>query len=120
MSVIEHERQCPWRTRRSRLETRTIVSQECGAGNVVVWEQLLLPGQRIPSHYHEFEETLTVLSGELQVWLGDERHLAPTRSTVFVAPGVAHSLENAGAEPALLLAHFINDRPTIMPLPDCP
>ena len=118
MSVIQHTRQRAWRTSRSGLETRTIVSRECGAGSVVVWEQVLQPGQRIPPHYHEFEETLTVLAGELQVRLGDTVQRMPTRSTVFVAPGVAHSLQNVGTEPALLLAHFINDRPTIIALPD--
>lgn len=120
MSVMQHAEQGPWRTSRSGLETRTIVSRECGAGSVVVWEQMLQPGQRIPPHYHEFEETLTVLAGELQVRLADELHLAHAFSTIFVAPGVAHSLQNVGTEPALLLAHFINDRPTIIPLPDDP
>ena len=110
MTLRVHERQPAWRTARSRLLTRTIVSRDCGAAGVVVWEQLLLPGERIPPHYHEFEETLTVLEGEL--------HRAPARSTIFVAAGVAHSLHNAGARPARLLAHFINDEPTIIPLPD--
>lgn len=113
-----HGRQPAWRTTRSRLLTRTIVSSDCGAAGVVVWEQLLLPGERIPPHYHEFEETLTVLEGELTVRLAGEVHRAPARSTIYVAPGVAHSLHNAGERPARLLAHFINAEPTIIPLPD--
>ena len=118
MTVIQHGQQPVWRTKRSGLETRTIVSQDCGAGSVVVWEQRLLPGQRIPLHYHEFEETLTVLEGELLVSLAGAQHLAPARSTIYVAAGVAHSLANERTEPALVLAHFINDEPTIIPLPD--
>ena len=118
MTVIQHEHQPVWRSSRSGLQTRTIVSQDCGAGSVVVWEQRLLSGQRIPLHYHEFEETLTVLEGELWVTLAGARYLAPARSTIFVATGVAHSLYNEGTVPALLLAHFINDEPTIIPLPD--
>ena len=118
MTVIQHEQQPVWLTSRSGLATRTIVSQDCGAGSVVVWEQRLLPGQRIPLHYHEFEETLTVLEGELLVTLAGVRYLAPTRSTIFVPTGVAHSLNNEGTAPALLLAHFINDEPTVIPLPD--
>ena len=118
MTVIQHGQQPVWRTKRSGLETRTIVSQDCGAGSVVVWEQRLLPGQRIPLHYHEFEETLTVLEGELLVSLAGVQYLAPARSTIFVATGVAHSLQNEGTAPALLLAHFINDEPAIIPLPD--
>ena len=118
MTLTLHEQQTPWRTARSRLLTRTIVSRESGAAGVVVWEQLLLPGERIPPHYHEFEETLTVLEGALTVRLAEEVHRAPARSTIYVAPGVAHSLHNTGAMPALLLAHFINDEPSIVPLPD--
>lgn len=118
MTHIEHERQKAWRTKRSGLLTRSIVTRDCGARSVVVWEQRLLPGERIPRHYHEFEETLTVLEGELLVDLGERRVLAKARSTLFVAPGVAHSLRNAGDAPALLLAHFINDEPSIIALPD--
>ncbi len=118
MAVIRHGQQPAWRSSRSGLLTRTIVSQACGAGSVVVWEQELLPGQRIPLHYHEFEETLTVLEGELRVTLAGAQHLVRARSTIFVATGVAHSLHNTGPAPALLLAHFINDEPTIIPLPD--
>jgi len=118
MSHIEHERQAAWRTKRSGLLTRCIVSRDCGARSVVVWEQRLLPGERIPPHYHEFEETLTVLEGELLVDLGEHQVLAKARSTLFVAPGVAHSLHNRSGAPALLLAHFINDEPTIIALPD--
>ena len=118
MTLSVHGRQPPWRTARSRLLTRTIVSRDSGASCVVVWEQLLLPGERIPPHFHEFEETLTVLEGELTVRLAEEVHRAPARSTIYVAPGVAHSLHNAGDRPALLLAHFINAEPTIVALPD--
>ena len=118
MTVIEHERQPAWRTARSGLLTREIVSRACGACSVVVWEQTLLAGQRIPLHYHEFEETLTVLEGELLVTLAGEERMARAHSTIFVATGIPHSLRNAGPAPARLLAHFINDEATIIPLPD--
>ncbi len=118
MTHIEHEKQVAWRTKRSGLLTRNIVTRDCGARSVVVWEQHLLPGERIPRHYHEFEETLTVLEGELLVELGERQVLAGARSTLFLAPGVAHSLRNEGDAPALLLAHFINDKPSIIALPD--
>ncbi len=118
MAHVEHEGQKAWRTQRSGLQTRTIVSRECGARSVTVWEQQLQPGDRIPLHYHEFEETLTILEGELTADIGDRQVLARARSTFFVAPGVAHSLHNRGSVPALLLAHFINAEPTIIALPD--
>jgi len=118
MTIIRHELQRPWRSASSGLLTREIVSRACGAGSVVVWEQRLLPGERIPPHYHEFEETLTLLEGELEVTLAGEAQLARARSTIFVATGVAHSLRNPGPAPALLLAHFISDEARIIPLPD--
>jgi uncharacterized RmlC-like cupin family protein len=65
----EHERE-PWRP---GVLTRMRVSARTGAAQLCIFEQWCDPGSGAPTHLHAVEEVLTVLAGQAEVWVSDER-----------------------------------------------
>jgi mannose-6-phosphate isomerase-like protein (cupin superfamily) len=63
----------------------------------------LPPDGGIPLHQHNCDEQVTILEGQAEVELGDEKlRLGPLDST-FVPTGVWHRFRNVGSEPLLIL-----------------
>ena len=83
-----------------RIRTRVLVSAERGATATEVWEQEMPADGHIPLHYHDVEEVLVLLSGVVELQLGDElqRATAPARQP--------HSLRPDSEETVHLLAFF--------------
>ena len=75
MAVLphRHEDYDPINTRSTIPGARIITARTCGAKQMELWEQYMPPGGVIPLHYHDCEESLTFLSGEVEVILGEER-----------------------------------------------
>ena len=48
-----------------RIRTRVLVAANRGAKETAVWEQWIDEGGCIPLHYHEVEEVLVFLAGEI-------------------------------------------------------
>jgi quercetin dioxygenase-like cupin family protein len=62
------------------------------------------PGEGPPLHVHEHQdEWVYVLEGEMRIRLGDEVVPAPAGSFAFIPRGVAHTWQNTGPEPAVML-----------------
>jgi hypothetical protein len=72
MRIIDHERQAreEWRP---GVTTRMQVSAVTGSVQLCVFQQWCAPGKGAPTHLHAVEEILTVLDGEAEFWLEDER-----------------------------------------------
>ncbi|HET8754698.1 MAG TPA: cupin domain-containing protein [Solirubrobacteraceae bacterium] len=70
-----------------------------------VAETTLLPGGFVPPlHLHrEIAEALYVLSGRLDVQVGDDRRIAVPGTFVGIPAGVAHTMSVAGEEPVRML-----------------
>ncbi len=68
--------------------------------------ELIAPGDRIPLHRHQVDETIVVQSGEVELRLGEETCAVTGQSVVFVPAGTAHGAQNIGSEPASYLAVF--------------
>jgi len=58
---------------REGVATRMLVSAENGAAQLCVFEQWIAPGAGAPTHFHPVEEVLTVLEGDAEIWIEDER-----------------------------------------------
>jgi len=72
MDIIDHERE-PLEQWRDGVMTRMRVSAVNGAQQLCPFEQFCEPGKGAPTHMHSVEEVLTVLSGEAEIWVEDER-----------------------------------------------
>ena len=116
MTVLPHRHgdYDPINTRSNIPGARIITARTCGATQMELWEQYMPPGGVIPLHYHDCEESITFLSGEVEVTLGEERHLVGADTTVFIAKGVLHDVRNVGRVPVRLIAVFPQAAPAIL------
>lgn len=103
MRALEHERLArdEWRP---GVTTRMRVSAVTGSAQLCVFEQWCVPGTGAPTHLHAVEEVLTVLSGEAEIWVGDERRRLGAGSSVIVPAGARHGFTNVGAGTLHVLA----------------
>ena len=63
-----------------------------------------------PTHSHKVEEVLTVFSGKMEVWLGQEKTTLTKNESIVVPAGLERGFRNIGDEPlhlhAVLAAPF--------------
>src|SRR5499433_492663 len=95
MRIIDHERQSreEWR---AGVTTRMRVSAVTGAAQLCIFEQWCEPGCGAPTHLHAVEEVLTVLEGQAEIWIDDERKAVPAGQSVIVPAGRHHGFRNNG------------------------
>src|SRR3954466_1196481 len=96
MRIVDHGRQSPeeWRP---GVNTRMRVSAVNGAVQLCIFEQWCEPGCGAPTHLHAVEEVLTVLEGQAEFWIENERETVTTGQSVIVPAGRRHSFRNIGA-----------------------
>ena len=69
-----------------------------------MFRQTIAPNSGPPTHVHQAEdEFFYVVSGDFRVKVGDRVMSAPARSVMFVPRGTAHTFQNIGSEPGVLL-----------------
>jgi quercetin dioxygenase-like cupin family protein len=95
MHIIDHERQGreEWRP---GVVTRMQVSAVTGSMQLCVFQQWCDPGKGAPTHLHAVEEILTVLDGEAEFWLEDERANLAKGQSILVPAGRKHGFRNTG------------------------
>ena len=95
MQVIDHERQASeeWRP---GVMTRMQVSAVTGSVQLCVFQQWCTPGKGAPTHLHAVEEILTVLAGQAEFWLEDERANLIAGQSILVPAGRKHGFRNTG------------------------
>jgi mannose-6-phosphate isomerase-like protein (cupin superfamily) len=64
----------------------------------------LAPGGWVAPHFHPYEESFFVLSGEIEVRLGDQHFAFPAGGFGLAPFGVPHAMRNTGDGPARLLS----------------
>jgi quercetin dioxygenase-like cupin family protein len=96
MKVVDHRDRLleQWRL---GVETRMLVSASNGATQLCIFEQWIAPESGAPTHVHRVEEVLTVLDGEAEMWLDDERTVVSAGQTFIVPAGRKHSFRNISA-----------------------
>jgi quercetin dioxygenase-like cupin family protein len=84
-----------------------LVRKEQSDGTFLAVEVVAPPGEGPPLHTHtREEETIYVVAGDFRFRVGDEVRDAPEGAFAFVPRGIAHTWQNIGAEPGMLLATF--------------
>ena len=84
--------------------TEIVASREQTGGSVGLFRQTIAPKSGPPTHIHQTEdEFFYVVSGEFKVKLGDRIMSAPAQSVMFVPRGTAHTFQNVGTGPGVIL-----------------
>jgi len=84
--------------------TELLATRDQTGGALGMFRQTIAPKSGPPTHIHQTEdEFFYVVSGEFKVKLGDRIMNAPAQSVMFVPRGTAHTFENVGTEPGVLL-----------------
>jgi mannose-6-phosphate isomerase-like protein (cupin superfamily) len=96
MASIDHSIQAI-ETWRDGVTTRMLVSAFNGATGLCIFEQWCMPGSGAPIHTHGVEEVLSVLSGDMELWLGGGSDSVGKDQSVIVPPGLRHGFRNAGS-----------------------
>jgi mannose-6-phosphate isomerase-like protein (cupin superfamily) len=96
MRIIDHPGQ-PREEWRAGVLTRMRVSAVTQAAQICIFEQWCDPGCGAPSHLHAVEEVLTVLEGEAEFWLGEERVQLAAGQSVVVPAGRSHGFRNSAS-----------------------
>jgi quercetin dioxygenase-like cupin family protein len=83
---------------------RQLVTSSDTEGRMVVLGVDMPPGLMVDEHVHDNEEQITVvISGSVAGTVGDQEVFLSDGSVLLCPRGVAHTLRNAGPEPARLL-----------------
>ena len=101
---------------REGVATRMLVSAETGAAQLCVFEQWIAPGTGAPAHVHPVEEILTVLAGEAEIWIEDQRMTVKAGQAALVPAGKRHGFRNSGS--IELHIHAILAAPVFEAMPD--
>ena len=86
-------------TWRDGVETRMLVAAKNGARELCVFEQWVSPGNGAPTHFHQVEEVLSVIAGEAEVWVDDERFQLRAGQSAIVPARSRHGFNNIGTAP---------------------
>jgi mannose-6-phosphate isomerase-like protein (cupin superfamily) len=84
--------------------TELLATRDQTGEGLGLFRQTIAPKSGPAAHIHRAEdEFFYVVSGEFKFKLGDRVVSAPARSIVFVPRGTAHTFQNVGTEPGVLL-----------------
>ena len=97
-------------------ETRMRVSALNGATQLCIFEQWIAPGGGAPTHTHLVEEVLTVLAGEAEMWLDDDRSIVSAGQSLIVPAHRSHGFRNSGN--VTLHLHAVLASPVFEAMPD--
>lgn len=75
-----------------------------GAEHLTVIEVIVNPGAGHNFHKHpDQEEVITVISGQIEQWLEDQKQILEPGDSVFIPSDVIHASFNVGQNPAKLM-----------------
>lgn len=75
-------------------------------GSLAIIREEIAVGDRIPLHTHDVDEAITILDGEAETRLGDDRRRVGAGAVIFVPAGTPHGTVNPGASPLHIHAVF--------------
>lgn len=96
-----------------RIRTRILASQATGAAESSVWEQWIEPDGHIPLHFHDTEELLVILAGDVSLTINGETTTVEGPATIIAPAGQVHGLRSASESTVHLLAFFPTATPKI-------
>ena len=105
MPIIEHGT-VPMTSVADRQSQRTLVSKQQGARSLTINEVELQPGWEGRLHTHPTDVAIMVMTGAVQMILGDEVTTVRPGTTMLAPPGVPHKLVNRLWVPVRLLVTY--------------
>ena len=104
MHIISHKDQARelWR---AGVETRMQIAAANGAAELCIFEQWVDPATGAPTHSHPVEEVLTVIAGEAEMWIEDNRAVLTAGQSLIIPAHRKHGFRNTGT--ALLHVHAV-------------
>lgn len=85
-------------------DTYTILlTGEDTGGRFCLIDMYIPPGGGPPPHRHDFEETFTILEGELDVIFRGKKLVARAGETINIPSNAPHQFQNSSSEPVRLL-----------------
>ena len=113
---VNDPRDTPPENWRPGVETRMLVSARTGAAQLCIFEQWIAPGNGAPTHSHPVEEVLTVLAGEAEMWMDEERAIVRAGQSLIVPAHRKHGFRNSGS--ATLHLHAVLASPSFEATPE--
>ncbi len=80
-----------------------LVTSEVGAQSITSGITRFEPGAKIPLHYHNVEEQVTIIEGEAVAIIDGERHVLRAYDTTYVPAGTPHHFMNESDAPMAIL-----------------
>ncbi len=71
-----------------------LTGDDSGSNNLRVGTATFRPDAGLPCHTHDFDESITILSGEATIFVDGQRTLMRARDTAFVPAGSPHRFTN--------------------------
>jgi quercetin dioxygenase-like cupin family protein len=85
-------------------DTYTILlSGEDTAGRFCLIDMYIPPGGGPPPHRHDFDETFTILEGELALTFRGAKRVGRPGETIHIPANAPHQFHNSGSQPVRLL-----------------
>lgn len=90
-----------------------------GAREMTTGVAVFGPGKGVKRHYHNCEETVTIIAGRAYCEVGGQRYLLMPYDTSFIEAGVPHRFLNASAsEPMVMVFSYSRADVTRTIVPD--
>ena len=96
-----------------RISTRVLSGASTGAAETTVWEQWIESDGFIPMHYHDTEEVLVILEGDVIIELEEGKTTVSGPASILVAPNELHGLHPQSGARVHLLGIFPTGNPRI-------
>ena len=64
--------------------------------SLAIIREAIAAGDRIPLHTHDVDEAITIIDGEAEARLGDDRRRVGPGTTIFIPAGTPHGAANIG------------------------
>src|SRR5262249_2202882 len=95
MRIVDHERQ-PREEWRAGVKTPMRISAATGARQLCIFQPWCEPGCGARTHLHAVGEVLTVLEGQAEFWIENEREAVSAGQSVIVPAGRQRGFRNTG------------------------
>ena len=104
MSIVDHQKaeEIPWRP---NYRVWSVAGMDQGV-DCTLHYSTIEPGAGAPLHIHEVDELITVLEGQVEGRIGEDKATVLANQTMVIPKGVAHGFTASGEGTAVTLAFF--------------
>ena len=104
MAIVDHQeaQEIPWRP---NYRVWSVAGMDQGV-DCTLHYSTIEPGAGAPLHIHEVDELITVLEGQVEGRIGEDKATVLANQTMVIPKGVAHGFTASGEGTAVTLAFF--------------